>query len=78
MDKCKRNTLSEEALEKRRKKSEEFQTFRNRKIQEYEAQKAERVELRGGVDTDTLDAESKEMEEEVVEFLVKEEETIVD
>ena len=38
------------------------------------------MELRGGVDTDVVvvEAETQEMEEEIVEFLVKEEETIVD
>ena len=47
--------------------------------QSYEAELAQRMELRGGVDTDLVEAtESQEMEEEIVEFLVKEEETIVD
>jgi len=77
-DKFKSSTKSKEVLEKRRTKFEEFQAYRSRKQQEYEAQKAQRIELRGGVDTDTLEAETEEMEEEIVEFLVKEEETIVD
>ena len=64
--------------------------------QSYEAELAQRMELRGGVDTDLVEAtESQEMEEEderrmgeaylrtameeeIVEFLFNEEETIVD
>jgi translation initiation factor 3 subunit B len=78
VDKIRGSKKSSEVLQKRRAKLDEFQAFRARKEAEYASQKAQRIELRGGVDTDNLETESQEMEEEVVEFLVKEEETIVD
>lgn len=77
-DKFKSSTKSKEVLEKRKTKYDEFQAYRARKQKEFEAQKAQRLELRGNYDTDTLEAESQETEEEIVEFLVKEEETVVD
>jgi translation initiation factor 3 subunit B len=77
-DKFKSSTKSKEVLEKRKAKFDQFQAYRAKKIQEFQAQKAQRLELRGGYDTDTLESEPQEMEEEVVEFLVKEEETIID
>ena len=78
IDRIRGNKKSSEVLQKRREKFEEFHSLRSRKIAQYESEKAERIALRGGVDTDAIDVESQEMEEEVVEFLVKEEETVVD
>jgi translation initiation factor 3 subunit B len=78
IDRIRGNKKSSEVLQKRREKFEEFQTLRNQKIAQYEAERAERIALRGGVDTEAIDVESQEMEEEVVEFLVKEEETVVE
>lgn len=58
------------------------QEIRDRKAAEWAApsEKARRMELRGGVDTDNYAdiAAEADREEEIVEFLVKEEETIVE
>ncbi len=75
---------SEELIEKRRAKLTDYRKYRELKDEEFRAQKQVRLQLRGGVDTDFDCAadeqknETDDMEEEVVEFLVKEEETVVE
>lgn len=65
-------------IEKRRNLFNEFAAYREKKAEQYKAELAARMALRGGVDTDSEEFDKGEKEEEVVEFLVKEEETIVD
>ena len=65
-------------IEKRRNLFNEFQAFREKKAEQYKAELAERMALRGGVDTDSEAFDQGEKEEEIVEFLVKEEETAVE
>jgi len=52
--------------------------YRLAKKQQYEAERAQRMELRRGIDTDKVDLDNQKMEEEVVEFLVKEDHILVD
>jgi translation initiation factor 3 subunit B len=77
-DKLRMNKASQELIDKRRKKFDAFEQYREQKRQEFSDRHARRCELRRGTDTDVADFEGDELEEEVVEFLVKEEETIVE
>lgn len=78
-DKLRTTKASKELIDKRRAKYEEFVALKKKKSEEFEELKEKRLALRNGVDTDCLETpDANEMEEEVVEFLVKEEETIVD
>ena len=54
---------------------EKFSSLREKKAREFEELRARRIELRGGFDPD--DHQGEAFEEEVVEFLVKEETTIM-
>ena len=64
---------SKEILTRRRNFYDEFMEYRRLKEEEFKEQKEQRHALRNGIDTDNLDAETADMEEEVVEFLVSEE-----
>lgn len=77
-DRIRLTKASKELIEQRNAKYREYRDYRSRKEEEFKALKEKRLALRGGVDTDTLESDNHEMEEEIVEFLVKEEETIVD
>ena len=66
---------SKELIAKRQTMMEEFTAWRDRKIREFNETREKRIELRGGVDAD--DHQGEAFEEEVVEFLVKEESTIM-
>ena len=62
-------------LEQRRKQIDEFQKFKDKNANRLIIQKQQRVQLRGGVDTDLLfEQQSGNVGEEVVEFLIKTEE----
>jgi len=74
-DKMRQSKASKELVEKRRDMMEKFCEQRKDWIEMYNDGREERIALRDGVDTDNID--ESELEEEVVEFLVKEEETIV-
>ncbi|XP_023247226.1 eukaryotic translation initiation factor 3 subunit B isoform X2 [Copidosoma floridanum] len=77
-DRLRLTRASKELIDKRRTLMKEFETYRAKRTNEYEAQKKRRLELRKNIDTDELDSDTKNMDEEIVEFLVKEEEIIVD
>ncbi|XP_008486919.1 eukaryotic translation initiation factor 3 subunit B-like [Diaphorina citri] len=68
------NKASKELIEKRRKLFKQFEELREKLRETWEAEKEERKYLRNLVDTDELDSEN--VEEEVVEFVIKEEITI--
>jgi len=69
---------SKEVMERRQKLMSEFTEWRDRRLSQYQAMKRVRSELRDGLDTDNIDSNIEDLEEEVVEFLVKEEETVLD
>jgi translation initiation factor 3 subunit B len=64
---------SQEMLTRRRNRYDEFMEYRKLKEEEFKEQKEQRINLRGGADTDTFDSDSTDLAEEVVEFLVSEE-----
>lgn len=64
---------SKELIEKRRALITDFESYRSQKNDEYEDEKKERLRLRNGIDTDELDSHVENMEEETVEFFIKEE-----
>jgi len=78
VDRIRGSKKSKELLTKRRQVYEDFVAYRKKKEAEYAEQKAQRIEMRGGIDTDDLTAANDDMEEEVVEFLIKEEKVDVD
>nr|CAG4640661.1 EOG090X01UY [Eulimnadia texana] len=75
-DKMKRYKGSEALIEKRRKLMQDYEEFKKRKQEQYAAQRQRRLALRGNVDTDS--ATTTELEEETVEFFVKEETVMLD
>merc|ERR1712240_861793 len=69
-----KSKASKELIAKRQKRMDDYTAWRAKKDQEYEDNRARRLELRGGfADDDTTEA----FEEETVEFLVKEESTVM-
>ncbi len=78
VDKMKISEISKELLEKRQKSRSTFDKYRLKRKADYEENKASRLKLRNGVDTDDTSVEAQDLETEVVEFLVSEESTIVD
>lgn len=74
-DKMRHSRASKELMEKRRESMAKFQEYREKREREYLELRDRRISLRNGVDTDNMD--ESHLEEEVVEFLVKEEETVV-
>jgi len=74
-DKMRQSKASKELIAKRQKRMDDYTSWRAKKDQEYEDNRARRLELRGGFDAD--DDTTEAFEEETVEFLVKEESTIM-
>merc|ERR1712064_162883 len=74
-DKMRQSKASKELIAKRQKRMDDYTSWRAKKDQEYEDNRARRLELRGGFDV--ADAPPEAYEEETVEFLVKEESTIM-
>ncbi|XP_037025507.1 eukaryotic translation initiation factor 3 subunit B [Bradysia coprophila] len=75
-DRLRTTRASKELLEKRAQLRELFMEYRTKRIEDYNNQKTRRLELRNHVDTDNLNTE--DVEEEIVEFLIKEETTIIE
>lgn len=73
-DKLMMSRVSKEILEKRKRMLSEFKEYRERKHQEMKARAARLLQLRGIKE----EKKGEEYEEEVVEFLIKEEITDVD
>ena len=69
-DRIRETRASKELLEKRRKLMDEFSSFRSSSGKRYALQKAKRVELRRGLDTDKLSNDKEEIEY-TVQFLVE-------
>jgi translation initiation factor 3 subunit B len=77
-DKMKQSKESKELLEKRSRLYRDFQEYRQKRREDWEKQRKRRLQMRGGVDTDSLETTKEGMEEETVEFLIKEEITVFD
>merc|ERR550519_1121217 len=74
-DRLRLSRASKELVEKRRQAMAEFEEYREKRIRQYDDMREKRIELRGGRDMDDHDNDG--VEEETVEFLVKEETTIL-
>jgi len=74
-DKMRQSKASKELLLKRSALYETFEEFREVALERYACDIDKRLALREGVDTDNID--ESELDEEVVEFLVKEEVTVI-
>jgi len=74
-DKMRQSRASNELMAKRQALADDFAKYRATKDAEYAETMAKRLELRGSINMDS--AEGDDYEEETVEFLVKEEETIL-
>lgn len=72
-DRMRQSKASKELIEKRSALMEKFNQYREQQIKRWEASKTRRLQLRNNVDTDELDGDTDNVEEEVVEFFVKEE-----
>ncbi|XP_043485001.1 eukaryotic translation initiation factor 3 subunit B [Leptopilina heterotoma] len=77
-DRMRLTRASKELIEKRCSLMKAFEEYRNKRIEEWNTQKKRRMELRTHIDTDELDSDTKNVEEEIVEFFVKEESFIID
>lgn len=77
-DKMRMTKASKEVIDKRRKLFKEFEEYRSKRLEDWNKQKAERMAIRNHIDTDALDSDDKNVQVEKVEFLVKEEVTVID
>jgi translation initiation factor 3 subunit B len=77
-DRMRQSRASKELIEKRAKLMKEFQEYRAKRIEQWQKEKTSRLELRNNIDTDELDSDTKNVEEEVVEFFIKEEIAIIE
>jgi len=75
-DRQRLNKASKELMDKRKEQMDKFMDYRKQMEAKYEDMRELRISLRNGVDSDNINV--SEMEEEVVEFLVKEESTNID
>jgi len=75
-DKVRQSKASKELMMKRSKLRTMFLEYREEKEEQYAMSLDRRMELRNGVDTDNID--ESELDEEIVEFLVKEDVILVD
>lgn len=77
-DKIRLTKASKDVVEKRQKLMKSFQDYRKKRVDDWKKEKPERLQLRDDVDTDALDLDAKNQEEEVIEFLIKEEVSILE
>uniref|UniRef100_A0A674A6R4 Eukaryotic translation initiation factor 3 subunit B n=1 Tax=Salmo trutta TaxID=8032 RepID=A0A674A6R4_SALTR len=72
-DRLSQSKASKELVDKRRSMMEDYRTYREAALLQHDEQKAARLQLRGGVDTDELDSNTDDWEEETIEFFINEE-----
>ncbi|XP_046491098.1 eukaryotic translation initiation factor 3 subunit B [Neodiprion pinetum] len=77
-DRMRLTRASKELIEKRCTLMKEFEEYRSKRIEEWNSQKKRRLELRNNIDTDELDSDTKNVEEESIEFFIKEETFVID
>ncbi|CAB3224414.1 unnamed protein product [Arctia plantaginis] len=77
-DRMRSSKASKELVAKRTEQMKKYIEYRELKQQEWNEQKPRRLELRNYVDTDGLETDSVNSVEEVVEFFVKEEQTVIE
>ena len=70
-DRLYQSRVSKEQLEKRRKLFEDFSAFRRISAKRLAEQKAERLSLRHGQETDSLSKDKEDDIEDTVQFLVE-------
>ena len=69
---------SKEILEKREKLREAFMEYKAKRVIEWDNQRPLRLALRNNIDIDDMNADIENVEDKIVEFLVKEETTPVE
>jgi len=77
-DKMRESKASKEQIEKRQELLADFEEWRAELDYFYEDEKETRLELRRGIDTDEIDNDTENFEEEVIEFLLSVEETLIE
>uniref|UniRef100_A0A2A4IW91 Eukaryotic translation initiation factor 3 subunit B n=1 Tax=Heliothis virescens TaxID=7102 RepID=A0A2A4IW91_HELVI len=77
-DRMRSSKASKELVAKRTEQMKKHMEYREAKLQEWNEQKPRRLELRNYVDTDGIDTDTTTTVEEVVEFFVKEETTVIE
>jgi len=73
-----KSKASKDVLDKRKKMMDDYNLFRQQVDKVLSQQKSARLKLRNDIDTDELDSHTDNFEEEVIEFLVKVDETIIE
>ncbi|XP_065659652.1 eukaryotic translation initiation factor 3 subunit B isoform X2 [Hydra vulgaris] len=77
-DRMSQTKASKELIEKRRALHDHFSGFRKRHEETFEDYKMLRLQLREGVDTDSLESQYGDVEEETIEFFIREDIEIID
>ncbi|KAF7265760.1 hypothetical protein GWI33_020840 [Rhynchophorus ferrugineus] len=72
-DRMRQSKASKELIEKRAALMEKFREYREENIKKWIEKKSRRLALRNNIDTDELGADTDNVEEEIVEFFIKEE-----
>ncbi|XP_045448448.1 eukaryotic translation initiation factor 3 subunit B [Melitaea cinxia] len=77
-DRMRSSKASKELVAKRTEQMKKYIEYREMKTREWAEQKPRRLELRNYVDTDGLDTDPTNTVEEVIEFFIKEEQTVIE
>jgi len=77
-DKHRRSKAEQGLLQKRQEILGAWNEYRSKKLEEYSTQKTKRMFLRNNTDTDELDADKSNLQEEIIEILIKEDSQALD
>nr|BAN20592.1 eukaryotic translation initiation factor 3 subunit B [Riptortus pedestris] len=77
-DRMRMTRASKELIEKRAAAMKKFEEYRQSVLSVWQSQKQRRLQLRNNFDTDTLDSDTQNVEEEIVEFFIREDTTVLD